>query len=390
MNIPTKKRIETLDLLKGLVMVIMAIDHVRGYFHYSSYYFNPSNPELSTVPIFFTRFITHFCAPAFSFLAGISAFMVGRKKTKAALSGFLIKRGLWLVFAELVIISFGWYFDPGFRAVTFQVIWVLGISMIVLAGLIHLPKNVLLLLSCVIIFGHNLLDPIHLEGNILWAFLHERGPFLTTADHNFVVLYPLIPWVAVMSLGYCFGSFYSPETDPSRRRKLFRLLGMGAIALFVLLRGTNVYGNLLPWEDYGNFWQNLFSFLNLSKYPPSLSFLLVTLGGTLLFLSSMENAQGRTVNFLCVFGRVPFFFYIVHIYLIHFFAMLTAELTGFGWQKMILPGFPGRVEELKGFGFPLAHVYLIWIFVVAILYPACKKFDLYKQNHKEKWWLTYL
>ena len=385
-----KYRIQSIDLLKGLVMVIMAIDHVRDYFHYSSYYFDPTDPALTTIPIFFTRFITNFCAPAFSFLAGLSAFMIGQRKTPNELSIFLLKRGLWLVFVELVIMNFGWCFDITFKTVGFQVIWILGISMIFLAALIRLPKKAILIFSCLLIFGHNLLDNIHFNNSILWAFLHERKAFLTTPNHVFRVGYSIIPWVAVMSLGYCFGSYYDKSFHPLKRRKLFNIIGIFAIIFFVILRGINIYGNLLPWVDYGNLKQNIFSFLNLTKYPPSLSFLLVTLGGAFLFLANSEKIKGKVVNFFCVFGRVPFFFYIIHIYLIHFLALLTAEFTGFGWQKMILPALPFRVEALKGFGFNLIIVYLIWIFIIILLYPLCKKFDKYKQAHKEKWWLSYL
>jgi len=385
----TKSRIESLDLLKGLVIVIMAIDHVRDYFHYSSYFFDPTDPTLTNIPLFFTRFITNFCAPAFSFLAGLSALMVGKRKTQNELSIFLLKRGLWLVFVELVIMNFGWCFDITFKTVGFQVIWILGISMIFLAGLIHLPKKAILIFSCLLVFGHNLLDNIHFDDSILWAFLHERKAFLTTPDHIFRVGYSIIPWVAVMSLGYYFGSFYDKAFEPLKRKKLFNIIGIASILFFLILRGINIYGNLLPWKDYGNFTQNLFSFLNLTKYPPSLSFLLVTLGGAFLFLANSENLKGKVVNFFCVFGRVPFFFYIIHIYLIHFLALMVAEFTGFGWQKMILPALPFRVEELKGFGFNLAIVYLVWFFVIALLYPLCKKFDTYKQNNKDKRWLSY-
>ena len=386
----TKNRIESLDLLKGLVIVIMALDHVRDYFHYSSYIFDPTDPTLTTVPLFLTRFLTNFCAPAFSFLAGISSFMVGKRKSPNELSSFLLNRGLWLVFVELVIMNFGWYFDVSFRSVNFSVIWSLGISMIFLAGLIHLPKKVILIFSCLLIFGHNLLDNIHFDGSILWAFLHEQKPFLTTPNHIFVAVYPLIPWIAVMALGYYFGSFYYKDYDPIKRKKIFNIIGIAAIVFFVILRGINIYGNLLPWNNYGNLMQTTFSFLNLSKYPPSLSFLLVTLGGAFLFLASAETLKGRVVNFFCVFGRVPFFFYIIHVYLIHFLALITAEFTGLGWQKMVLPAMPFMVKALKGFGFNLFIVYLIWILIIAMLYPLCKRFDTYKQNHKDKWWLSYL
>ncbi len=385
-----KNRIESLDLLKGLVIVIMALDHVRDYFHYSSYFFDTTDPALTTFPLFLTRFLTNFCAPAFSFLAGVSAFIVGRRKTPAQLSAFLFKRGLWLVFVELVIMDFGWCFDITFKSVHFQVIWSLGISMIILAGLIHLPKKLTLIFSCLLIFGHNLLDNIHFGNNILWIFLHERKVLLTTPEHILRAGYPIIPWVAVMSLGYWFGSFYDKTYDPSKRRKLFNIIGITAILFFAVLRGVNIYGNLVLWRDYGNLQQTIYSFFNLSKYPPSLSFLLVTLGGTLLFLANTEKLKGSFVNFFCVFGRVPFFFYIIHIYLIHFLALIVAELTGFGWQKMILPALPFRVEALKGFGFNLGVVYFIWILVIVLLYPLCKKFDAYKQNNKGKWWLSYL
>lgn len=385
----TKSRIESLDLLKGLVIVIMAIDHVRDYFHNSSYLFDPTDPTLTTIPIFLTRFLTNFCAPAFSFLAGVSAFIVGKRKTKAELSVFLLKRGLWLVFVELVIMSFGWCFDITFTSIHFSVIWSLGISMIFLAGLLHLPEKFILIFSCVLIFGHNLLDSIHFD-NIFWALLHERKIFFETTNHIFRSGYSIIPWVAVMSLGYYFGLFYSNTYEPSKRKKLFNSIGISAIILFLVLRGANIYGNLLPWKDYGNFKQTLFSFFNLTKYPPSLSFLLVTLGGAFLFLANSEKLKGRVVNFFSLFGRVPFFFYIIHIYLIHFLALIVAEFTGFGWQKMILPALPFRVEELKGFGFNLVVVYLIWVLIIAMLYPLCQKFDTYKQNHKDKWWLSYL
>ncbi|MHA4810219.1 DUF1624 domain-containing protein [Flavitalea flava] len=386
----TKYRIESLDLLKGIVIVIMALDHIRDYFHYSSFFFDPTDPGQTTLPIYFTRFITNFCAPAFSFLAGLSAFMVGKRKNLNELSGFLLKRGLWLVFMELILMNFGWHFDIHFRDIVFQVIWVLGISMIFLAGLIHLPHRYLILFSCVLIFGHNLLDSIHFEGSILWSFIHERKRFEIIPGHSIAAGYSIIPWVAVMSLGYCFGSFYDKSFDPLRRKKIFNSIGIAAIVLLLILRATNIYGNLLPWKDYGNFTQNLISFLNLTKYPPSLSYLLLTLGVSLLFLANAENLKGRVVDFFCVFGRVPFFFYILHIYLIHFIAMIVAGLTGFGWQKMILPSMPSRVEALKGFGFNLAIVYLIWIGIIGLLYPVCKKFDRYKQNNKDKWWLSYL
>ena len=385
----TKKRIESIDLLKGLVMVIMALDHTRDYFHGAAYLFDPTDPVKSTLPIFFTRWITHFCAPAFSFLAGVSAYMVGRRKSGKELSVFLVKRGLWLVFMELTIVNFAWFFDVQFRTSTFFVIWALGISMIVLAALIHLPKTIILLFSCALIFGHNLLDGIHYEGSMPWAMLHEFA-FFRVSNHLIIVGYPLIPWIAVMSLGYYIGSFYDPAFDPTKRKKIFNTIGISAIILFIALRYTNAYGDPRNWKEYNTVAQDLISFFNPNKYPPSLLYLLMTLGATFLFLANAEKLRGRIIDFFCTFGRVPFFYYILHLYLIHLLAMLFAQLSGFGWQAMILPGWPTNVPALKGYGFGLPVVYAVWILVVVALYPLCKKFDTYKMNHKEKWWLSYL
>ncbi|WP_309613318.1 heparan-alpha-glucosaminide N-acetyltransferase domain-containing protein [Flavobacterium sp.] len=386
----TKPRIQSIDLLKGLVMVIMALDHVRDYFHYSAFFFDATDPEQTTWPIYFTRFITHFCAPAFSFLAGTSAFMIGKRKSPAELSSFLFKRGLWLVFVEIIIINFAWKFDIHFSHIGLQTIWSLGISMIVLAGLIHLPKKAVLAFSLVIIFGHNLLDNIHFDGSYVWAMLHERQKFEFAEDHTVVFAYSLLPWIAVMSLGYCFGSLYDSSFDAQKRKRLLNSLGLGSLALFFILIAFNTYGDPVQWTNYSDTSKTLMSIFNVSKYPPSLFYLLVTLGCSLLFLANAEKLKGKVVNFFCVFGRVPFFYYILHLYLIHLLAVFAAYFTGFGWQAMVLPTFITRVEALKGYGFNLITVYLVWIVVILLLYPLCKKFDNYKQSHKEKWWLSYL
>lgn len=386
----TKSRIESIDLLKGLVMVIMALDHTRDYFHYSAFYFDPTDPTQSTLPIFFTRFITHFCAPAFCFLAGTSAFMVGKRKSKSELSSFLLKRGLWLVFIEMTIVNFAWYFDIYFKSPGLLVIWSLGISMIFLAALVHLPRKFILLFSILLIMGHNLLDTIHYNGNVFWAILHEFAFFKITNDVEFVVGYPIIPWIAVMALGYYFGAFYDKSYDSLKRKKLFNLIGISAIVAFVILRFSNLYGDPVLYKDYGVLSKNFISFLNPSKYPPSLDYLLMTLGTAILFLANVEKLKGKVVDFFSTFGRVPFFYYILHLYLIHLIALIFAELSGFGWKIMILQDWVTETPTLKGYGFPLWVVYTVWIFVIVLLYPLCKKFDIYKQTHKEKWWLSYL
>lgn len=371
-------------------MVIMALDHVRDYFHESAFFFDPSDPSQSTLPLFFTRFITNFCAPAFSFLAGASAYMVGKRKSVNELSGFLVKRGLWLIFIEMTIVNFAWYFDIEFRTPNLLVIWCLGISMIVLAALIHLPKSFILWFSCILIFGHNLLDNFHFNGNFFWAILHESAVLKISDSYKLYIDYPIVPWAAVMALGYYFGSFYEKSFDPDKRKKVFNVIGVSAIVLFVVLRWTTIYGEPNPFKHFGTVPKNLMSFLKLTKYPPSLLYLLVTLGGAFLFLANSEKLKGRIVNFFCIFGRVPFFYYILHLYLIHLIALLFAELSGFGWQIMILSDWVSSVPELKGYGFGLWVVYAVWVGVILLLYPLCKRFDTYKQAHKEKWWLSYL
>ena len=390
MTSPSRPRIDSIDLLKGLVMVSMALDHTRDYFHASAFIFDPTDPTQTSLIIFFTRWVTHFCAPAFSFLAGISAFMVGRRKTRNQLSEFLIKRGIWLIIIELTIVNFAWYFDPQFRTFNLFVIWSLGVSMLVLAGLIHLPRKFILLFSLTLILGHNLLDTVHYPGNLLWSVLHEFNIFKFSGTLQLYTGYPLIPWIAVMALGYYFGSFYNTSFDPLKRKKIFNLLGVAAIFSFILIRWINRYGDPLGWNQYETFSQSLVSFLNPNKYPPSLLYLLMTLGGVFLFLANSGKLKGRVVNFFSSFGRVPFFYYILHLYLIHLVAMIFAQFSGFGWQKLILPGWSGQTPGFKGYGFGLWVVYAVWIGIVVSLYPLCKKFDTYKMNHKEKWWLSYL
>ncbi len=387
MNALAKSRIESIDLLKGLVIVIMALDHTRDFYFQSPGLIDVTDPSANNLPLYLTRWITHFCAPTFSFLAGLSAFMVGKKKPKNELASFLIKRGLWLVFLDFTVIAFVWYFDIHFGNVDFDVIGSLGISMIALAGLIYMPRKVILIFSLLLIFGHNLLDSIHFEGNIWWSILHEFSSFKITNLLTYNIVYPLIPWIGVMSLGYCFGSFYEQPFDSNSRKKLFNFIGIAAIVFFVLLRWVNVYGDLNHWKNFETSTQTMMSFFNVNKYPPSLLYLCATLGVALLFLANSEKWKGKVVDYFTVFGRVPFFFYIIHLYFIHISAAVVAELTGYGWEIMVQSNFD---PDLKNFGFTLPIVYLIWIVIILILYPLCKKFDLYKQNHKEIWWLSYL
>jgi uncharacterized membrane protein len=293
-----QQRVASIDLLKGLVMVIMALDHVRDYVHEAAFYFDPTDPTRTSIPIFFTRWITHYCAPTFSLLAGLSAYFAGRRKTKAQLSVFLFKRGLWLVFIEIVVATFAWFFDPGFHNLGLFVIWALGISMMVLAALVHLPHGAIATISLIIIFGHNTLDGIHFEGSLLWAILHDGGRFPLGETRVFEIGYPLIPWIAVMSLGYSLGKMYEQGFGEERRRKMLLLMGVTSIMLFVLLRYINVYGDPRDWTHFSTARQRFLAFLDPLKYPPSLLYLLMTLGPGLMLMALFEKAKGAVVNFL--------------------------------------------------------------------------------------------
>lgn len=370
-------------------MILMALDHIRDYFHVSAFLVNPSDPTQSTLPIFFTRFITHFCAPSFCFLAGISAFMIGRRKSKPQLSLFLLKRGLWLIFIELTIVTFAWQFDFQFRMNGLAVIAMLGFSMIILAGLLYVPRQFLMIICCLVIFGHNLLDGLELPGNFLWANIHQPEVFVSSTGFKFYVDYPIVPWFAVMALGYCFGFFYNKDYDAAKRRKLFTTIGISAVVLFFVLRGINIYGDEVRWANLDTIEMTTMSFFQLTKYPPSLLYLLITLGPMLLVLAITEHLKGKIVSFVTTFGRVPFFYYIIHLFIIHLLAAIIAQLSGFGWQLLVLSDWIGEMS-FEGYGYSLGIVYIIWIGVIVLLYPVCKWYNKYKTRNPDKWWLSYL
>ena len=247
----TTYRIESIDLLRGLIMIIMALDHVRDYFHAGSFIFDPADLSRTNGILFFTRWITHFCAPVFMFLAGTSAFLVGERKSKKQLSKFLLTRGLWLMLLELTFVNFGWFFNIHFSFLPLIVIWAIGLSMVVLSGLIYLPKKIILLFGLLIVFGHNLLDHIHIKGNglsaFLWAELHEPHRF-QIGDRIVATGYPVLAWIGVMALGYCFGSLYSRNFNAEKRKKLLLWIGSAAVLFFIIIRAANVYGDASLWS----------------------------------------------------------------------------------------------------------------------------------------------
>jgi uncharacterized membrane protein len=391
----TKSRITSIDFLRGTIMIIMALDHVRDYLYSGSFYNDPLDLGKTSAVVFFTRWITHFCMPIFMMLAGTSAYLIGQKKSKAELSAFLVKRGLWLVFLELVVVNFGWNFNITFPMFFFITIWALGISMIILAGVIHLQPKLILALSIIVIFGHDLLDGIHVDGYSLpafgWSLLHFQQAFFW--HHELLLVgYPLVPLIAVMPLGYCLGQWYAKDYDTEKRKKNLLWVGLGAISLFLILRYSNLYGDPSKWSVQKDGLFTFLSYLNISKYPPSLLYLLITLGSAFLFLSFTEKLKGSVVNVVSVYGRVPMFYYLIHIYIIHLVALIASSLTqGQDWHNWLFTKpIWFSTKNLRGYGFSLPVAYLIWAAIVVGLYPLCKWYDAYKQANKDKWWLSYL
>ena len=388
------QRITSIDLLRGVVMIIMALDHVRMYFALGTWYAEPTNLGTTTPLLFFTRWITHFCAPVFVFLTGTSAFLYGLNKTRVSqLSWYLFTRGLWLIIAELTIINFAWTLDTTFSFRILQVIWAIGASLVILSVLVFLPIRLIFAIGMILVFGHNLLDPITVNGtssgDLLWYALHQPNAF-RLSDNTISLFYPILPWLGVMALGYVFGTFYAKDFDKGRRSRWLILIGLGAVALFLVLRGLNLYGEPDSWSAQDTSLFTVMAFLNTSKYPPSLHFLLMTLGPALIFLALSERIRPRNTNPIVIFGKVPFFFYILHLYLIHAFAMLALIFAGRDWSEYILTASAISSGALSNFGLRIEAVYLIWILLIVLLYPLCRAYQRYKENNPTKWWLSYL
>lgn len=385
----SKKRIDSIDILRGIIMIIMALDHVRDFFHVGAMTANPTDPATSTPILFFTRWITHFCAPIFVFLAGTSAFLTGTKRTKKELSVFLLKRGIWLIILEIVIFNLLFSFDPLYRLIGLQVIWVTGLSMILLAGLLYLPIPVLFVLGLIIVAGHNLLDQFNSQGNnvpIGWSLLHQTSFRMYAGNRSFMVLYPILPWPGIMLLGYCMGSLFVNGYDAVKRRRKLLLMGTITILVFLVVRWINVYGDLFPWATQKNATATILSFFNVSKYPPSFLYTCMTIGPALIALAWIEKWRAGWMKYVVVYGRVPMFYYLLHFFTIHFLCMIAFFATGHTFSEardglmMFRPNL---------FGFSLLTVYILWIAIVAALYPLCKWYGKYKATH-DQWWLSYL
>lgn len=397
MNTLTSKRIASIDVLRGIIMVIMALDHVRDYLHITGFSQDALEVATTTPILYVTRWVTHICAPMFLFLSGTAVYLQGLKKARNVLSVFLLKRGLWLVIAQVTVVGFSYTFDPLFRYLPLMVIWAIGISMMILGGLIFLPYRFILVMGLLIVFGHNLLDiPEAMQGfeaGFGWDLLHHgyNVDYPLGGGYILALWYPFLPWLGVMLLGYCAGVLFVPGYDAAKRRRILYQIGGGAIVFFFVLRYANFYGDPHPWMVQENIERSLFSFFKVCKYPPSLLFISITVGIGLVLLSAVEGFHNRLNGFFNTFGRTAFFYYIVHFYLIHLLCMIGFFLRGNTLERAIIERekFP-FMFAIPGEGYSLFVVYLLWIGVVLGLYPICRWYDGYKTNHPEKWWLRYL
>jgi uncharacterized membrane protein len=399
-----RARVDSVDLLRGVIMVIMMLDHTRDFVHFQATLFDPSDVSRTYPLLFFTRWITHFCAPVFVFLAGTGAyFQALRGKPRGDLSRFLVTRGLWLIFLEFTVLRVIIFFNfdyPVFLGFL-QVIWVIGWGMIVLAGLIHLPLRMIVVLSVAMIVLHNALDGIRVTswagpgspvpgfGASLWKVLHQPGlifPFGYPGP-ALLVLYPLIPWIGVIGAGYAFGSLYT--FDQAKRRRFLLQFG-GAVTLgFIVLRAINIYGDPASWSVQSSPVMTVLSFLAVSKYPPSLLFLMMTLGPAMLFLAWFEGRErGRVAQFFIVYGRVPLFFYLLQWVMTHTLALVAGRIAGKP-TDYLFANIAFSPPPAPGSGFGLAMVYALWVLGVVLLYPLCRWYAGVKARRHD-WWLSYL
>jgi uncharacterized membrane protein len=406
-------RIDSIDLLRGVVMVIMMLDHTRDFVHSGALLFDPTDLTKTTTAVFLTRWITHYCAPVFVFLAGTGAYLqLARGKSKRELSRFLLTRGLWLIVLEFTVVRFGFYFSFDYRFLgVLQVIWVLGVSMIVLAALIHLPLRVIAAFGIVMIALHNLLDGVNLQGwngpgsavpgigAKLWMIAHvpfQGFPVAGFPSPVVFIIYPLIPWVGVMAVGYAFGVLY--QKDAAWRRRVLLGIGGSLTALFILLRAIDFYGDPSKWSQQKNVVFTVLSFVNTTKYPPSLLFLLMTLGPAILALASFELTSAidsqsifsKLRSALVTFGRVPLFFYVLQWYAAHSIGIVAGLIAG----QPVAHQWASPIDKFSsppppGTGFRLWVVYLCWGIGVLLLYPLCKWFAGVKARRRD-WWLSYL
>jgi uncharacterized membrane protein len=378
-EVQVNNRVHAIDILRGIVMIIMVIDHVRDY--WSPTPFRPEDLTQASTALFFTRWITHFCAPVFVFLSGVSAYLsMKNRRSDVNPSVPLLKRGLWLIVMEIVVITF--FFQFGYSIIVLAVIWAIGWGMIFLAGLIWLPRWLQVSIVILLIAGHNFLGGVNpvTPANFLIAMLHN-SPFIVPAGGSIILVsYALIPWIAVMGAGYILGSWFNEETQV-RNRKL-RILGIVLLVLFVILRTTNIYGDPAPWTTQENVFRTFLSWINISKYPPSLLFLSLMLGIAILFIPLLDRMKGRVQKWLSTFGKVPFFFFLLHLPLISASSIVWALLK---FDAVVVMAFSSS-NLPPGYTPSLLRLYVVWALVVLILYFPCRWYTNYKLTHRN--WLT--
>ena len=380
-------RLTSIDTLRGIVMILMALDHVRDFFGVPGV--SPTNLAQTTAPLFFTRWITHLCAPTFFLLTGTGAFLALGRRTIPQLSRFLLTRGLWLVLLEVTVIRcLGFQFNADYQVTMLVVIWALGWAMIALAALCWLPLPAILAFGVAMIAGHNLFDGVR-STHPLWVMLHSQGFVVNRPGFVVFVAYPLIPWIGVTAVGFVLGRIYT--WHPERRRAFLLRCGLGLTAAFLVLRAANLYGDPAPWVRSEALSMTLVSFFNVTKYPPSLLFLLMTLGPALLILRALDGRNPRLLRPALVFGQVPLFYFVLHLPLIHLFAVALCYLQNGAVHWMFespdLGAYP--FTPPPGWGLSLPWIYLLWVAVVVTLYPVCVWFAGVKR--RQAWpWLSYL
>ncbi|WP_232525272.1 DUF1624 domain-containing protein [Motilimonas pumila] len=370
------KRIISIDVLRGMVMLIMLLDHVRERIFYHQQVGDPMDLSVVEPALFFTRLMAHWCAPTFVFLTGISAWLYSQKSAqpKQAASTFLLQRGVFILLLEVTVINFSWF--GSYDILYLQVMWAIGVSMIVLAGLLFLPRAVLMAVGFIIVFGHDALVPISFEpgelGYSLWTMLHQRGMLISDGPLAVRVSYPVLPWIGLIVLGYCLAPLFAKNVVPSERQGKLLKLGLVCFALLAVLRGFNIYGEALPWSMQDSFITSVMSFLNFTKYGPSLDFMLLTIGLSMVFLSKMEHVDNRVTDILKTFGSAPLFFYVLHLYVL----LISYEIL-----KVTFGSTQGEL-------FGVDYVWQVWAFTIplaALLYFPTKAFSRYKHSHKNSW-----
>ena len=385
------RRVDSVDLLRGLVMILMALDHTRDFI--GNVAATPTNLAATTGALFMTRWITHFCAPTFSLLTGVGAYLMLRRRTTHELSWFLLTRGVWLIVLEVTVARFFWQFNLDYHVTFLTVLWALGWSMIVLSALVHLPANVVAAIAIALIALHNLTDGIAQptsEGlRLLMTVLHRPGPLFARPGTIVFIGYPLVPWIAIMALGYSLGQVYS---WPAERRRAFLLrTGLAMVAVFVALRVANIYGDPRPWSTQKTALFTVLSFINVTKTPPSLLFVLITVGPALLFLRWSDASTPRFLRPALTIGRVPMFYFLAHVLVIHLIATVAAIArygsAAIATQSPTLDKYP--MTQPPDWPASLPVVYATWVLALLILFPLCRWYARYKATHSSPW-LSYL